>query len=67
MLEAPHLALIPFVIVAEEVQQAVQRQNAQLGLFAVPRFACLPLRDAAGDDDVSQVAVLRYSGSATGE
>src|SRR3989442_11693805 len=42
------------MIVAEQMQQAVQRQDPELGELGVPCLAGLPTRDAARDDDVSQ-------------
>jgi hypothetical protein len=41
------------VIVSEKVQEAVQREHAQLGLFSMPGLARLAPRDAAGDRDVA--------------
>jgi len=41
------------MIVAEQMQQAVQRQDPELGELGVPCRAGLPARDAACDDDVS--------------
>jgi len=35
------------MIVAEQMQQAVQRQDPELGELGVACFACLPARDAA--------------------
>ena len=42
------------MIVAEQVQQAVQGQDPQLGPLRVPGRARLAPRDAARDHDISQ-------------
>ena len=44
------------MIVAEQVQQPVQRQHAQLGLIGVPRLARLAAGDAGRDHDVAELA-----------
>jgi hypothetical protein len=41
------------MVVAEQVQQPVERQHAQFGLLGVPRFARLATGDAGSDDDVT--------------
>jgi hypothetical protein len=56
-LDAQHPAVVTLVIVAEEVQQAVQRKDLQLGQLRVVRVARLTPRDASGDDDVSQEGI----------
>ena len=53
-LDAAHPAAVALVIVAEQVQQAVEREDAQLGQLGVARRARLTPRDAARDDDVAQ-------------
>jgi hypothetical protein len=53
-LEPTHRAVVALVIVAKQVQQAVQREYPQLGPLAVARFARLPSRHAAGDHDLTQ-------------
>ena len=47
--------IFPVVIVAEQVQQTVQREHAQLGAIRVARIACLTARDAGRDHDIAQV------------
>ncbi len=46
------------MIVAEQVQQAVQREHPRLDAEGVPRAAGLTARDAGRDRDVSQEARL---------
>ena len=53
-LDAPHLAGVALVVVAEQMEQAVQRQDPQLGQLRVTRLARLPPGDAAGDHDLPQ-------------
>ena len=50
----PHPPAVPLVIVAEQVQQPVQREHPQLGRLAVAGVARLALGDAAGDHDVAE-------------
>ena len=57
-LEPGHPAVIALVIIAEQVQQAVQRQHPQLGLQRMPGLPGLPARDARGNHDVAQFARL---------
>ena len=52
---ARHLAIIGLVIVAQKMQQPVQRQHAQLDRLRVPRLARLPACDSTRDDDIAQV------------
>lgn len=52
-LDTQHPAIVLLVVVAEEVQQAVKREHAQLGALGVPRVARLAASDAAGDHDVA--------------
>jgi len=52
--DAAHASAVALVVVAEEMQEPVQREDAQLGGLAVARVACLALRHAAGDYDVSE-------------
>jgi len=54
LLDPAHAAVVARVIVAEQVQQAVQRENLQFGELRVPCVARLTAGDAAGDDDVAQ-------------
>jgi len=51
--EPHHLPVVALVIVAEEVQQSMEREHAQFGLFRVARLPRLALRDSARDDDVA--------------
>jgi hypothetical protein len=53
-LEPGHLAGVSFMIVAEEMQQAVEGQQLQLAPLAVTRRPRLTPSDAAGDHDVSE-------------
>src|SRR5438105_1836228 len=53
-LDAPHAPAVAMMIVAEQVQEAVERENAKLGQFRVARGARLTLRDAPGDYDISE-------------
>ena len=64
-LDARHLARVALVIVAEQVQQAVQREHREFGGERVPRLARLTRGDAAGDHDVAEVA--RHSPASRGE
>jgi hypothetical protein len=56
-LEPTHRAVVALVIVAKQVQQAMQREYPELGPLAVARVARLPSRHAAGDHDVSQEGI----------
>ena len=51
--EAQHAAVVVLVIVSEEVEEAVQSQNPELGAFRVARRAGLAPGDASRDDDIS--------------
>ncbi len=51
--EPHHLPVVALVIVAEEVQQSMEREHAQFGLFAVASLARLPGRDATRNHDVA--------------
>ena len=51
---AAHLAAVALVVVAEQVQQAVQRQDPELGQLRVARVAGLTPGHAAGDHDLAQ-------------
>ena len=42
------------MVITEQMEKAVERQNAQLGLFGVARLAGLTAGDAGGDDDVTK-------------
>jgi hypothetical protein len=48
-----HLTLVPLVIVAHQVQKAMQGQHADLGRQGVTVGGGLPPGDATGDGDVS--------------
>jgi hypothetical protein len=50
----PSAILLVVVIVAEEVQQAMEREDAQLGCVRMPAVARLTPRDARRDDDVAE-------------
>ena len=54
-LDARHPAVVGLVIVAEQVQQPVQRQHPQLGATGVPRLVGLARGDARRDDDIAQI------------
>jgi len=51
--EAQHAAVVLLVIVSEEVEEAVQSKNPELGALGVARRAGLAPGDASRDDDVS--------------
>ena len=57
-LDPLHSAVVvrSLVIVAEKVQQAVQREDAQLGLVGMPGLARLAARDAGRDHEVAESA-----------
>ena len=52
--EAQHATVVLFVIVAEEVQEAVQGEDPELGAFRVTRCAGLVFGDTSRDDDVPE-------------
>src|SRR5204863_6554558 len=52
--DAQHAAAILLVVVAEKMQQTVQREHAEFGEWRVPGRACLTPRQPASDDDVAQ-------------
>jgi hypothetical protein len=52
--DAVHAAVIALVVVAEEMQESVKREDAQLGGFTVARVARLALRHSARDHDVAE-------------
>lgn len=54
MLQAGHRTRIPLVVVAEEMQQPVKRQNLQFCSFGMPDQSSLPPRDPAGNYDIPQ-------------
>ena len=56
-LGALHPSAVALVVVAKQVQQAMQREHFQLGLFAVARFARLTPGDAARNHDISEEVV----------
>jgi hypothetical protein len=53
LLEAGHLASVALVVVAEEMEQPVQRQHSQFGQLGVSRFARLPSGDPTRDYDLT--------------
>ena len=53
VLGPPHAASVALVIVTEQVQQPVERQDPELGALGMPHGSCLSARDTAGDYDVS--------------
>ena len=53
-LDARHLTAILLVVVPEQVQQPVQRQNAQFGGKGVTGELCLSARDTGRDHDVTE-------------
>ena len=57
-LEACHPPVIPLVIIAKQVQQAVQREDPQLNLERVARVARLAPGNAGRNDDVAKKCVL---------
>jgi hypothetical protein len=52
-LETQHATVVVLVIVSEEVEEAVQSKNPELGAFRVARRAGLAPGNASRDDDVS--------------
>src|ERR1041385_3260319 len=52
-----HPAIIALVIVSQEMEEPVQRQNLELGQLGMSGVARLPLRHAARDDDISEKAI----------
>jgi hypothetical protein len=46
--------VIRLVIVAKQMQQAMEREHAILGQIGMARLARLPPRHTSGDDDVTQ-------------
>src|ERR1700682_4086048 len=60
-LGAAHLAAVALVVVAEQMQQAVERQDPELGELRVARLARLAPRHAAGDHDLPQ-KTIRHNG-----
>jgi len=66
-LEARHATVVSLMIVAEKVQQPVQREDSQLDRLCVAGFARLSPRDATGDHDIAQKpAGIRDSGFGIG-
>ena len=53
----PHAARISLVIVAEQMEEAVQGEDTQLGELRVACAHGLASRDAAGDDDLAEQTV----------
>ena len=56
-LDPPHQAVVSLVVVADEMQEAVEGENPKLSEIRVTGRARLPPRDAASDDDVSEEGV----------
>src|SRR5262252_7146156 len=54
LLHAAHLAAVALMIVAEQVQQAMQCENFELNPLRMSRLARLTSSNAAGDDDVAE-------------
>lgn len=52
----PPFVLRMFVVVTEKVQQAVERENAQLGLVRMTGFPRLALGHAGGNNEISEGA-----------
>jgi hypothetical protein len=52
-LESLHVAPVPFVIVAQQVQESMERQNAQLDAEGVTKRRGLAPGDASRDGDVT--------------
>jgi len=55
---ASHAAVIALVIIAEQVQQAMERQDSQLGCQRMTGDAGLAPGDAGGNHDVTEVSAL---------
>jgi len=53
LLESSHPSAVALMIVAEKVQEAVQRQDPKLSREMVAKGAGLAAGDAGGDDDVA--------------
>jgi hypothetical protein len=55
---ASHAAVIAFVIIAEQVQQAMERQDTQFGRERMTGVAGLASGDSGGNHDVTEVSAL---------
>jgi hypothetical protein len=55
---ASHAAVIALVIIAEQVQQAMERQDAQFGRERMTGVAGLASGDSGGNHDVTEVSAL---------
>ena len=53
-LDPGHAAVIPLVIIAKKMQQAVQSEHPQLDLDRVARLPGLAARNSAGDHDFAE-------------
>src|SRR5690242_20720253 len=53
-LERGHRPIVDLVVVAKQMEQAVERKHTQLDRLAVPCLDRLATRHTAGDHDVSQ-------------
>ena len=56
LLERSHPSMIAFMIVAEKVEEAVQREDPKLGREAMAEVAGLAPGYAGGDHDIAEVA-----------
>lgn len=54
LLECSHPSPVALMIVAEEVQEAMQRQDPKLNSNWMPQVPSLAPGDTAGDDDVAE-------------
>jgi hypothetical protein len=55
---ASHAAVIALVIIAEQMQQAMERQDTQFGPERMTGLASLASGDAGGNHDVAEVSAL---------
>ena len=58
LLEPPHLTVIPLVIIAKKVKQAVQGKHPNLGRQAVPGLSRLPARNSKRNHDIAELPRL---------
>ncbi len=62
-----HVAIVPFVVVTEEVQEAMEGEHTQLGRLRVAGGSRLPSGDTACDHDISEERIASlgdYRGAA---
>lgn len=57
-LQTGHATSVPLVIIAKEVQEAMQGQDAKLGPQGVARVGRLTARHPGGNHDVAQIPRL---------